>query len=366
MLYNNDFYLASAGAGKTTMIAQYSVDNPHLKILLTTYTSENTVLLQKSIRGINGIQPKNVTVMSWFSFLLSECIRPYQNFVYDSARIENLHFIPYISAKFKSRTDIKRFYLSDNSHIYSDKMSDFVCRCNDTSKGLVIKRLEQLFDVFILDETQDISGWDFEFIELLIKSKIKVIMVGDVRQRTYSTSQSTKNKKYSDNLCLWFEELQKKGLGTVKWLNQSYRCIQTICDFANDIFPNFPRTQSLNTTIAPHQGIYTIKSDSLQRYYELYQPQILVHDKRSANKAQGLPVSNYGIVKGQTYNHVVIVPTKPIEKYLCSGNIAEVESGKERFYVAITRARYSVAFLTSCTPTIPCLSNWECPHSEEV
>ncbi|MEF9893764.1 MAG: AAA family ATPase [Anaerorhabdus sp.] len=366
MPYNNEFYLASAGAGKTTMISQYAVDNPNLKILLTTYTTENTSLLSKSISGINGVLPRNVTVMSWFSFLLSECIRPYQNFVYCDARIENLHFIPYISSKYKRRSDVRRFYLSDNSHIYSDKMSDFACCCNETSNGLVIKRLEQLFDVFILDETQDISGWDFELIGLLLKSKIKVIMVGDVRQRTYSTSQSTKNKKYSDNLCLWFEELQNKGLGSVKWLNQSYRCIQPICDFADNIFPNFPKTKSLNTASTPHSGIYTLKSEDLQKYYELYQPQILVHDKRSATKALGLPVYNFGAVKGQTYNHVVIVPTKPIEKYLCNGNIAEVESGKERFYVAITRARYSVAFLTSCTPTIPCLSNWERPHIEEV
>ncbi len=359
MQYNNRFILASAGAGKTTKIAQYAIENPHLKILLTTYTSENTALLQKTLVKLNGVIPKNVTVMSWFSFLLSECIRPYQNFVYSDARIENLHFIPYISAKYKRRADVKRFYLSDEAHIYSDKMSDFACSCNEASKGLVINRLEQLFDVFILDETQDIAGWDFELIKLLLKSRIKIVMVGDVRQRTYSTTQSTKNKKYSDNLCLWFEELQKDGLGRVTWMNQSYRCIQTICDFADNIFPDYPKTKSLNKSAPDHNGIYMLNSNDLHRYYELYQPQILIHDKRSATKAMGLLTYNFGAVKGQTYNHIVIIPTKPIENYLCTGNIAEIENGKEKFYVAVTRAKYSVAFLSERASVIPCISKWE-------
>lgn len=344
------------------MVSDYAVQNPTQKILLTTYTHENTTLLQKTINGINGVQPQNVTVMSWFSFLLTECVRPYQNYIYPDERIENLHFIPYISAKFKRRDDVRRFYLSNRTHIFSDKMSDFACRCNEQSGGLVIKRLEQLIDVFILDEAQDISGWDLDFIELLLKSNIKVIMVGDVRQRTYSTSQSMKNKKFSDDIYSWFSYLESKGYGKVKLLNQSYRCIQTICDFADALFPTLPRTTSLNDTPHEHIGIYTVIPTDLHRYCELFSPQILVHDKRAAAKALGWPVRNFGVVKGQTYNHVIIVPTSPIEKYLCNGNIAEVDSGKEKLYVAITRARFSVAFLTSCTPTIPCFVKWEYPR----
>lgn len=363
MLYNNEFYLASAGAGKTTMVANYAIKHPTQKILLTTYTHENTSLLQKTICIANGIQPQNVTIMSWFSFLLSECVRPYQNFIYADKRIENLHFIPFISAKFKSRHDIKQFYLSNSTHIFSDKMSDFAYHCNEASKGLVIKRLEQLIDVFILDESQDISGWDLDFIELLLKSNIKVIMVGDVRQRTYSTSKSTKNKKFSD-IYLWFTYLQCKGYGKVKLLNQSYRCIQTICDFADALFPSLPKTISLNDVNIEHKGIYTLSPPDLNKYCNLYSPQILGHDKRAASKTSGLPVNNFGAVKGQTYNHVVIVPTNPIEKYLCSGDSENINSGREKLYVAVTRARYSVAFLTNCNPIIQNIKRWEYPKKE--
>ncbi len=361
MPYDNEFYLASAGAGKTTMVSDYAVNNPTKKILLTTYTHENTTLLQKTISAINGVQPQNVTIMSWFSFLLAECVRPYQNFLYSDERIENLHFVPFISAKFKRRDDIRPFYLSDKTHIYSDKMSDFAYRCNVQSGGLVVQRLEQLIDVFILDEAQDISGWDLDFIGLLLKSKIKVIMVGDVRQRTYSTSQSMKNKKFSDDIYSWFTHLQAKGYGEVKLLNRSYRCIQSICDFSDSLFPTLPQTTSLNKGEHSHIGLYTLDPADLHRYCELYTPQILGYNIAAAKKAMGLPMRNFGVVKGQTYNHVVIIPTGPIEKFLGCGDIAKIEATKEKLYVAITRARFSVAFLRARPASIQSILKWSSP-----
>lgn len=359
MLYNNDFYLASAGAGKTTMVVNYAVEHPTQRVFLTTYTHENTTLLGETINKVNGVQPQNVTIMSWFSFLLSECIRPYQNFLYEDERIENLHFMPYISAKYKKRSDTKKFYLSDNKHIYSDKMSDFAFCCNKLSNGLIVKRLEQLFDVFILDEAQDISGWDFDFIELLLKSSMKVIMVGDVRQKTYSTSKSTKNKNFSENIYNWFIYLEQQGYGSVKLLSQSHRCIQPICNFADALFPELPKTQSLKTMGEyEHNGIFVVHPHDIYSYCSLFSPQILVYDKRAAPKACGLSTKNYGAVKGQTYERVLIIPTKPIEQYLCSGDLTKIANGKEKFYVAVTRARYSVAFLTTCTPIIPDIAKW--------
>lgn len=342
------------------MVCDYATKYPEQKMLLTTYTHENTTLLEKTIFGINGVQPNNVTIMSWFSFLLSECIRPYQNFLYNE-RIENLHFIPYVSAKFKRRDDIRHFYLSDSTHIFSDKMSDFAYRCNEASNGLVVKRLEQLIDVFILDEAQDIAGWDLDFIGLLLKSNIKVIMVGDVRQKTYTTSKSTKNKQFSNDIFLWFSHIEKSGYGNIKLLNESHRCIQPICEFADALFPALPKTKSLNTDYNEHKGIFTIAPNDLQKYCGMFSPQILVYDKRAAKKAFGLSVSNYGAVKGQTYDRVLIIPTNPIEQYLCSGNVADVDSSKEKLYVAITRARFSVAFMTTCTPKNPSVKKWTAP-----
>lgn len=358
MPYNNKFYLASAGAGKTTMICQYALQHPDQKVLLTTYTRENTRLLSSNLCMQNGFLPQNVTVMSWFSFLLCECIRPYQNFLYEE-RIENLHFVPCISAKCERRDNIEQYYFSDKTHIFSDKMSDFAWRCNEVSNGLVIKRLEQLFDVFILDEVQDIAGWDFDFIFLLLKSKIKVIMVGDVRQRTYSTTKSSKNKKYAQNIYLWYHDLENNGYGEVVVLNKSYRCIQPICDFADALFPDLPKTTSYNTDIINHMGLYAVLPTDLNKYCEMYSPQVLVYDKRAAKNVGSIATRNFGAVKGQTFERVLIVPTKNMENYLSTGNIEEITASREKIYVAITRAKFSVAFLTSRQVAMDNISLWK-------
>ena len=51
---------------------------------------------------------------------------------------------------------------------------------------------------------------------------------------------------------------------------------------------------------------------------------------------------NFGLSKGLTVNRVLIVPTKPINDYLQKGKTL---TSKDRFYIAVTRAKYSVAFL---------------------
>lgn len=358
MPYDNEFLLASAGAGKTTQICEYAHTKPSSKILYTTYTHDNTAQLYDTVCLSCGVQPSNVTIMSWFSFLLAECIRPYQHFLYPKYRIENLHFVPFISAKYCSRKDVKRFYLSDDTHIYSDKMSDFAFHCNEASGGLVINRLEHMFDVLIIDEVQDISGYDFNFIEMLLRSRIKVVLVGDTRQKTYSTTQSTKNKRYTNDIYEWFQKMEANGLGAITHLNQSYRCIQPICDFADALFPGLPATKSLNECTTGHDGIFYLEPKDLHEYYKRYNPQILVYNKSAESKAMGYPLRNYGAVKGQTFSRVLIIPTQKIEQYLCSGDINCVASIMEKFYVAITRARFSVAFLTGCTPTLP-LTKWD-------
>lgn len=57
----------------------------------------------------------------------------------------------------------------------------------------------------------------------------------------------------------------------------------------------------------------------------------------------------FGESKGRTCDHVLIVPTEPVIKFLKKmanpfGNSSTAIS-KNKLYVAITRARYSVAFI---------------------
>lgn len=54
--------------------------------------------------------------------------------------------------------------------------------------------------------------------------------------------------------------------------------------------------------------------------------------------------TNIGEVKGCTFDRVLIYPTQPMLKYLKTAN-PEDAGDRQRFYVATTRARYSVAFV---------------------
>jgi DNA helicase II / ATP-dependent DNA helicase PcrA len=60
----------------------------------------------------------------------------------------------------------------------------------------------------------------------------------------------------------------------------------------------------------------------------------------------GLPAMNIGVSKGSTFDRVLIFPTKPMLKYIKSKDLAALPA-PERLYVAVTRARYSVAFVVS-------------------
>jgi DNA helicase II / ATP-dependent DNA helicase PcrA len=74
--------------------------------------------------------------------------------------------------------------------------SEYAYRANEATGGQVINRLEALYDEIYIDEFQNLAGYDLEFLDLMFGSKIRVTVVGDPRQKTYSTNRSRKNKKH--------------------------------------------------------------------------------------------------------------------------------------------------------------------------
>ena len=112
-------------------------------------------------------------------------------------RIDGIHFGSKGGlSQYVNQTDISRFYFSGGKLIYSDKLARFICECNKASKGAVIRRLEQRFDRIYIDEIQDIAGYDIDLVELILRSKIKLTLVGDHRQATFRTNNAAKNSAY--------------------------------------------------------------------------------------------------------------------------------------------------------------------------
>jgi DNA helicase II / ATP-dependent DNA helicase PcrA len=338
--HNNQAIIAAAGSRKTQHIIDCVLGDPSQRVLVTTYTNENLRQIVERMSAGTGTLPPHVTVMGWFSFLLSECVRPYQSFVLGEVGvIRGLDFLndhPRVK-----KAESRRYFLNGHGSIYRNGVSDFACEANRISGGKVIDRLSQVFDHIYIDEVQDLAGYDLELIDLLFQSSVAMTVVGDPRQGTYMANTSNKNSNY-------------RGAGVEAWLRErasrcdienrvkSYRCNQEICDFADALYPSLPRTESMNNKITGHDGIFMIKPSEVEKYVAQYSPTMLRYSK--VTSAQGYEATNFGVSKGSTFDRVLIFPPKSMVKFLSSRDPDDV-GDRPKLYVAVTRAKYSVAFV---------------------
>jgi DNA helicase IV len=231
--------------------------------------------------------------------------------------------------------------LDRQNDVYRDGLADLACHINDQSDGLVVKRLEALFDHIYIDEMQDLVGYDLDFLDLLLRSKIMVTAVGDPRQFILRTSDGPRNKKY-------------RGVGMRDWVAErasycerkdrttSARCGPEICAFASSLFPDLPALVPAERVPVAHEGIHRIAVTEVDDYVREYAPIVLRHSK--ATKTFGHVGLNIGVAKGATYDHVLICPTGPMKEFLVDGDASNLKR-PESLYVAVTRARRSVAFV---------------------
>ena len=339
---SNLVVIAAAGSAKTQFILDEVIANPDRRALITTYTNENIAQIEHRLREANaGVIPAHVTVMSWFSLMVNECIRPYQRSVFGEANyVRAFNFIGEKN-NFTKKEDPHHYFLDSNRDVYRDGASDLACEIDARSGGLVAHRLSSMFDEIYIDELQDLAGWDLEFLDLLLAAPARVIAVGDPRQQTFVTNRSRKNLGYKGvAMVKWFEARQDRCELLVR--NKCFRSNQAICDFADSIYPQLPRTESTNTEDTGHDGIFPVTRAEVVAYHSTHNPVVLRWDRDA--DTMGLPARNFGVSKGSTYDRVIIFPTKSMLAYYKKRNLSKLTS-KEKLYVAVTRARFSVAFV---------------------
>jgi DNA helicase-2/ATP-dependent DNA helicase PcrA len=104
-----------------------------------------------------------------------------------------------------------------------------------------------------------------------------------------------------------------------------------------------------------HDGIFQVNENDFKEYIKEYRPVVLRHSVKA--KTQGLEGFNFGSVKGLSFDRVMIFPTEDIKTFLRSGTVDKLAEGtRAKLYVAITRARFSVAFFVDSLgnpPTSP-------------
>ncbi|MBI5418386.1 UvrD-helicase domain-containing protein [Candidatus Poribacteria bacterium] len=87
-----------------------------------------------------------------------------------------------------------------------------VFNCNKKTNGKVIDRLSRIYTYIFIDEVQDLAGYDLELLNLFFKCNSATLLVGDLRQGTYSTNSTSKNKKYKKSKIVGFFEKNKAKL----------------------------------------------------------------------------------------------------------------------------------------------------------
>ncbi len=347
---NNQIVVASAGSRKTTYVVEHALENNDKKILILAYTNNTLDQIRSYIKDRVGVVPTNIRVQSWHSFLLNEFIKPYQNCIYSNRRIESIFYPTNSGAFMRSRRFIPKkniagHYLFDSKYIVADHLSEFAFRCDEESEGLVIDRLSDMYDLILIDESQDLAGYDFQVVESLLESNIGITLVGDNRQATYFTNNSSKNRKFKgSNIISLFKYWEGEGLCEIHEKNHCYRSNQIICDFADGLYPELPKTESKDVSETGHDGIFLIQAESVEEYVKDYTPTIL-RDTRKTNTL-GMPAFNFGESKGKTFGRVLIFPNNPIKTYLKDGDESKLApTTKSKFYVGITRAQHSVVIV---------------------
>jgi DNA helicase-2/ATP-dependent DNA helicase PcrA len=349
--------LAAAGSRKTEHIVESALAVSGGRVLITTYTNENQRQIISRIEKKVGALPPNIMVMGWFTFLINQCAKPYQRALTDTPLfISGLNFKG-ARNQYTKKSDLSYFFDRQGA-MYRDGVSDFVVTLNEATHGAVVRRLESVFTHIFVDEVQDLVGYDLDVLDLLMKSKIQLMLVGDPRQHTLATNIGPRNKKYRGaGLAIWFGE--RSRVCTLETRNQSYRCNQAICDFADGLYPAMPKTMSVDVPATGHDGIFRVSVDDVHEYVARHHPvTVLRYDKNV--DTLGLPAMNIGVSKGSTFDRVLLFPTKPMLQYLEDRDPSKLKA-PEKLYVAVTRARYSVAFVVPNSRSTT--TTWSRSHS---
>ena len=179
-------------------------------------------------------------------------------------------FVNKQSARHVKESNTRRYYFANDHRIYSDKIARFIVECEKKSFSAVTNRLAQIYTDVFIDEFQDLAGWDLELVEMLLRSKIRITLVGDPRQHIYSTNPSQKNKQYlGAGMLSLIRDWEKKGLCLVEHTNNTYRCDQAICEFANLLWPGMKPMNSLCSQSTEHCGVFLVAEGVVNEYIEM-------------------------------------------------------------------------------------------------
>ncbi len=360
MIGENRLVIAAAGSGKTTYLVEQALKIRDQRVLITTYTDSNEAEIRQKFFEVVGHVPANVMIMTWFSLLITHGVKPFQGAVFEfpvrgMLLVQAQSAIHYVNRQGVGvpwpEDEIAHHFFNPVGQIFSDKLAKLVIRCNEQSGGAVFDRLSRVFPHVFVDEVQDLAGYDLDILEALARSPACLLMVGDPRQVTYLTHNERRYGKYANGgIADFMRALPQKLRIEIDdaSLIRSHRNSAAICAVSSRLFPRFAPTQACECAtcrgfLPANAGVFILRISDYTHYLATVRPMQL-RDKITATGVDPLsPVMNFGESKGRSFDHVVILPTAPMQKWLADPNSNLADQSRAKFYVALTRARHSVA-----------------------
>lgn len=357
----NKIVIAAAGSGKTTYLVEEALKLKGERVLITTYTESNEAEIRQKFFDLVGHVPPNVAIMTWFSFLITHGVRPFQGGLFEFPVLGMVLVTTQSGLKYRNRQgqpvfwaeeQIEKHFFDPKGRVYSDKLPKLVIRCNEKSGGAVIDRISRVFPHVFVDEVQDLAGYDLDILAALAGSPARLLMVGDPRQVTYLTHHERRYQKYADGGIVSFlrNELPKKVPIEIDetTLNRSHRNSRAICAVSSRLFPSLPASQPCECGrcrpgTAMGSGVFILRMADYAHYVATVRPMQLRDKITSAGVDCRWPAMNFGESKGRGFDHVVILPTEPMRRWLSEPATDLKPQSRAKFYVALTRARHSVA-----------------------
>lgn len=322
--------------------------------------------IRKKIIQINGFIPQNIKLQGWFSFLLNDCLRPFQCVYRDDLFNKKISFCywtkgqsgyRYTTAQgqpiYWGEKDFYHYYFDNNMGIYSDKISKFIFEIHKNNKKLIFDRLNRIYGKIFIDEIQDLSGYDLDVVKNLFELMQSVICVGDPRQTTYKTHVSKRYKKYSQgDVRGFFIDKVKNGEKYIDdtTLKYSHRNKQTICEISSSLYPEYSKTEACSCPTCDvskeeHIGVFYVMESQRQAYLAKYSAVQLRWDQRNNLIIGGYAARNMGESKGLTLDRVLLYPTPEMLKWFYNQKHSLKLQTKSKFYVGLTRARLSLGVI---------------------
>lgn len=350
----NIIKISAAGSGKTYDICHDALDvvaDSDRRVLIVTYTNRGEKAVETEIRKQNkGVLHPRITVKTWFHFLLSDAIKPYQRYIVGDGSfnvLKGIDFSQTYGIKNFHKIGTKARYLTKARNVLSNYVSELACFLNKKNNGKSVGRLAEIYSNIYFDEVQDLAGDDINFLKLLLDSDISITCCGDNKQATYSTHNAKKNKRQTGkNIWQFFNNLTNVN---IEKNLVSRRFNQDICSFANMLFPVGDTITTIMNEKTEHDGVFLIDVTDVETYYKLFHPQILRYDAKT--KVERFCAVNFGACKGETFDRILIYPNGPLTNFVVNGSSL---NAPEKYYVAVTRPRFSIAIALETLPARLC------------